>query len=152
MLEFAYALCRRSRRTSVFVFSTELTDVTRDIRKAMPTAEHRLSQTDASWGGGTMIGANLERFVRKHASKLDDQTVVIICSDGLDAGDIRELAHALRELRRRCAAILWANPLAASKDYRPEALGMKTALPFIDELVGVADVTGLARLVAQAAG
>jgi uncharacterized protein len=152
MLEFAYALCRRSRRTSVFVFSTDLREVTREVRKALPNVEHRLLDTGESWGGGTMIGANLERFVRAHTSRLDDQTVVIIASDGLDAGDVRELAHALRELRRRCAAIIWANPLAASPNYRPEALGMKTALPFIDEFVGVADVGGLAELVAKAGG
>ncbi len=146
MLEFAYALCRRSRRTRVFVFSTQLREVTRELRTAAKLLEHRLSDTGESWGGGTRIGSNLEHIVRKFGSGLDDQTVAIIYSDGLDVGDVRQLERAMRELQRRCAYVVWVNPLAGSPQYRPEAVGMRRALPFVDALIALRDVDGLKEL------
>lgn len=96
-------------------------------------------------------GANLDRFVRTYGKRLDDQTIAFIYSDGLDVGDLGQLERAMRELRRRCAFVIWVNPLASSPNYRPEALGMRTALSFVGALIGLRDAEGLEEL-ARAVG
>src|SRR5689334_13240057 len=54
MLEFAYALCRKSNRVRVFTFSTSLLEITRQLRNATPGAIEGLGEAS---GGGTRIGA-----------------------------------------------------------------------------------------------
>jgi hypothetical protein len=50
----------------------------------------------------------------------------------LDHGDSVQLAGAMRELRARARRIIWLNPLLGDPRYRPEAAGMRAALPFVD--------------------
>lgn len=145
MLQFALALCRRTRRADAFLFSTELRDVTRDLRDAALRGSYRLGGLGEAWGGGTRIGANLNAFVRR-GSRLTTQTFVIIFSDGLDVGEIPELERAMREIRRRCAAIAWINPHAGEPGYAPSVRGMQAALPFVDVFVGMDDLDALAAI------
>ena len=146
MLQFAYALCRRTRRVSVFLFSTKLRDVTRKLRDAGRGARYRLDDLGEAWGGGTRIGASLTECVRKHGAHLGDRTFVIVISDGLDVGDIPLLKHAMRELSRRCAAIAWINPHAAEPGFTPSASGMQAALPYLNLLASIDELRGLANL------
>ena len=133
VLAFAYALERATLRAHTYLFSTELIDVTRILRKATPGAP--LPDLGEAWGGGTRIGASLARFVREYgAQALDDQTLVIVASDGLDAGDGVLLGRAMKEIARRAAAVVWLNPHALSRGVAPTAGGMRAALPFIDIL------------------
>ncbi|MGP6157379.1 MAG: vWA domain-containing protein [Vulcanimicrobiaceae bacterium] len=132
MLQFAYALAVRSPRASVFLFSTDLREVTRDLRALAKRAEPRLYDLGATWGGGTRIGANLAAFVRAFGScRLTEDTVTVIYSDGLDAGEIPQLESALRDIRKRSAALVWLNPHAATPGFAPAARGMQAALPHL---------------------
>ncbi|MGA7094890.1 MAG: VWA domain-containing protein, partial [Candidatus Cybelea sp.] len=131
MLQFAYALCRRSRRADAFLFSTQLQEVTRKLRDALGGGSCHLEGLGEAWGGGTRIGASLTEFLRKYAARLSDQTFVIIVSDGLDVGDIPQLQRAMRELARRCAAVAWLNPDASLPGYAPSARGIAAALPYV---------------------
>lgn len=140
LLQFAYALCQRSHRTSVFVFSTALREITRDLRKTTHEAMHPLHALGEAWGGGTRIGACLLDFVRTRGSRLDADTLVIIASDGLDVGDIAHLERAMREISRRCAGIIWLNPYAGARGFTPSARGMQTALPYICALLDSNDL------------
>ena len=146
MLQFALALCRRTRRADAFLFSTELRDVTRDLRDAARHGSYRLEGLGEAWGGGTRIGANLNAFVRRFGSRLTSQTFVIIFSDGLDVGEIPELERAMREIGRRSAAIAWINPHAGEPGYAPSVRGMQAALPYVDIFVGMDDLHALAGL------
>ncbi len=147
LLQFAYALGQATRRARTYSFSTELHDLTRALRQARPGEE--LPSLGESWGGGTRIGANLARFVREYGPRaLDDQTLVIVASDGLDAGDAPQLERAMREIRRRSAAVVWLNPHASSHGFAPIATGMRAAAPFVDILdcvTGARDVERLAE-------
>ncbi len=134
MLQFAYALCRRTRRASAFVFSTKLREVTRPLRAAARKA-YRLEGLGEAWGGGTRIGASLAECLRNFGGRLSDQTFVIVMSDGLDVGEIPQLRGAMREIARRTAAIAWVNPHADRRDYVPSAGGMQAALPYLAALV-----------------
>jgi len=145
-LQFAHALCRSTRRASVFLFSTRLRDVTRWMREAGRSAPYRLDDLGEAWGGGTRIGASLTQLVRKHGARLNDQTFAIVISDGLDVGDIAQLKWAMRELSRRCAVIAWVNPLAGQPEYTPSARGMRAALPYVTALASLDDLDALADL------
>lgn len=145
MLQFAYALCRRTRRASAFVFSTRLREVTRQLRAA-PRKAYRLEGLGEAWGGGTRIGASLAECVRNFGGRLSDQTFVIVMSDGLDVGDIPQLRGAMREIARRAAAIGWVNPHADSPGYAPCANGMQAALPYLTALVSFDRLGALADL------
>jgi uncharacterized protein with von Willebrand factor type A (vWA) domain len=145
MLQFAYALCKRSRRAGAFIFSTELREVTRKLRDAA-RSEFRLDDLGEAWGGGTRIGASLIEFLRRYAARLSDQTFVIIVSDGLDVGEIPRLQRAMRELARRCAAIAWLNPDAALPGYTPSARGMAAALPYVTIFTSFERMDALTKL------
>jgi uncharacterized protein with von Willebrand factor type A (vWA) domain len=133
-LQVAYALCRRTRRAHIFVFSTALREVTRDLRAIPREGTHRLEGIGDAWGGGTRIGASLRAFVQTFRSKLDAHTYVIVVSDGLDVGEIADLEYAMREISRRAAAVAWVNPHAAEPGFEPTARGMQAVLPFITTL------------------
>lgn len=136
VLQFAFALAQRSRRVDVFTFSTELKDVTRDLRALVQErSKLELDNLSKAWGGGTRIGESLRVFVREHASRvLTPDTVVIISSDGLDVGEVDVLEAAMREIKRRSAGVIWLNPLAEHPKFQPTARGMQAALPYISLL------------------
>lgn len=145
-LAFAHALCRRTRRARAFVFSTAMRDVTRALRDP-GQAGRPLRDLGDAWGGGTRIGANLADFVRaSDASPLRPETVVLIASDGLDAGDTAALERAMCALRQRCAAVVWLHPHAAAAGFRPAAAGLRAALPYITLLAPAGDRTDFVRL------
>ncbi len=145
MLQFAYALCRCTRRASAFVFSTRLREVTRQLRSVARKA-YRLEGLGEAWGGGTRIGASLVEYLRNFSGLLSDQTFVIVMSDGLDVGEIPQLQRAMSEIARRSAAIAWVNPHADSPGYVPSADGMQAALPYLATLVSFDRLGALTNL------
>lgn len=145
MLQFAYALCRRTRRAHAYVFSTQLLDVTRRLRIAGRNGSYRLEDLGEAWGGGTRIGESLHDFVRRHAARLNDETYVVVISDGLDVGNTARLKRAMQNIARRCAGIAWLNPHAALHGYEPAAAGMQTALPYVSVFAPLDDVMAIAR-------
>jgi uncharacterized protein with von Willebrand factor type A (vWA) domain len=146
MLQFAYALCQRTRRANAFVFSTGLREITATLRdKQLPG--RTLPDLGDAWGGGTRIGENLQAFVREYGPRLlSPETLVLIFSDGLDVGDLDRLDGALRELRRRSAGIVWLNPQAGSPSFAPSAGGMRVALPYLAALRPARDESDFADL------
>jgi uncharacterized protein with von Willebrand factor type A (vWA) domain len=140
MLQFAYALSQRTRRLDAFVFSTELRDVTRQLRGFARGRPLQLAGLSDAWGGGTRIGGCLETLVREYGHRcLTEHTVVLVLSDGLDVGDPERLRAAMRELRRRSAALVWLNPLLGTPGYAPDAQGMRAALPYLDAFIPAGD-------------
>jgi len=145
LLQFTFALSRATTRLRAYVFSTSLLDITRSLARAEPSGA--LEGLGEAWGGGTRLGVNLARFVRDNAPRvLDQQTLVIIASDGLDSGESVHLERAMRELRRRCARIVWLNPHARSPGFAPSSRGMSVATPFVDVLEALAGADDAERL------
>jgi uncharacterized protein len=134
LLAFAFALRRTISKVEIFAFNTSLVCVTRMIS---PTeVERTLEKLAASvpdWSGGTRIGACLAEFNARYLDKtVNRHTTVMVFSDGLDHGDGAALAATMRALRERAARIVWLNPLLGDPRYRPEAEGMRAALPYVD--------------------
>lgn len=120
-------------RVESFVFSTTLTRVTpflrrRDVEAGVDAAVKALGE----WAGGTRIGQSLATFWREYGYLLDGGAVLVILSDGLDTGDTELLEEQMQRLSRSADRIIWLNPLAADPRYEPLAVGMRTALPYVD--------------------
>lgn len=141
---------RRERTVETFAFSTRLTRLTPYLWRArVDEALAALGQEVPGWSGGTRIGESLETFVERHGrSLLGQRTVVIILSDGLDQGETEPLERAMESIRRRARKVIWLNPLLESPRYRPEARGMKAALPYVHEFASGHSLEALRRVTA----
>ena len=134
LLAFAFALRRTIKTVEIFAFNTALVRVTRMISPTeIERTLKRLAESVPDWSGGTRIGACLAEFNARFLDALVNQrTTVVVFSDGLDHGDGAALGSAMRALRERAARVIWLNPLLGDTRYRPEADGMRAALPYVD--------------------
>jgi len=148
LLAFVLSLRQVARRTEVFAFNTSLTRLTPWLsRRKLSVVLDRLAENVPDWSGGTRMGESLEEFTAHYLrSVVDAKTVLLILSDGLDQGDPSALERAMRRVRARARTIIWLNPLAGDVRYRPEARGMKTALPYVDHLLPAHNLEALQRM------
>ena len=136
-LAFILSLGRVARRTEIFALNTSLTRLTPWIAAgSVAVTLGRFARRVEDWSGGTRLGECLTEFADDHLRRtVTGDTSVLIFSDGLDRGDTDALEEALLMVRRRARRVIWLNPLMGDPRYRPEARGMRTALPHIDDLV-----------------
>ena len=136
LLMFALSLKKVAPRSETFAFNTRLTRLTHWLSPENVTSTvEQLARGVEDWSGGTRIGACLLEFTDSWLTQtVCSDTTLIILSDGLDQGDPDLLKQAMVRLRRRARRIIWLNPLMGDDRYRPEAKGMKTALPYIHHL------------------
>jgi len=148
LLQFIYALQNTLGRVESFVFSTRLTRVTdyfknHDIYQALDL----IAAEVPDWSGGTRIGESLHTFNQDWALRvLNQHTIVLIMSDGLDTGDASVLEAEMEEIQRRAARVIWLNPLLGNEDYRPLARGMSAALPHVDLFASAHNLASLQTL------
>jgi hypothetical protein len=137
LLHFAYALQRTHGRVEVFLFSTRLTRVTRELaRGSIDGAVTAVSRRVPDWSGGTRIGEALRTFhVRWARSVLSRRPVVLVVSDGWDRGDPLALRQQVARLQRSCHRLVWLSPLLGTADYQPLTRGLVAALPFVDDFL-----------------
>src|SRR5262249_3600317 len=75
---------------------------------------------------------------------------VIVFSDGWDRGDPEVLARETRRLQLQARRLIWVNPRPAEIDMQPLAIGMRAALPYVDDFIPGHDpraIAGLASVV-----
>ena len=147
LLQFLYALQHCFARVETFVFSTRLSRATDELRRRpYAAALQRLAAGVDDWSGGTRIGECLTAFSHGWPRLVDRRTVVIVMSDGWDAGDPALVGSALATLRKRAGRLAWLNPLLGSPAYRPETRGMAAALPHLDVFAPVHNLDSLRAL------
>jgi uncharacterized protein with von Willebrand factor type A (vWA) domain len=147
LLQFLYALQNCFARVETFVFSTRLSRVTDQLRRQPYIAAlRRLSADVDDWSGGTRIGECLSVFAAGWPRLVDRRTVVVVVSDGWDAGQPEALASTLATLHKRAGRLVWLNPLLGSPTYRPETRGMAAALPHLDVFAPVHNLASLRAL------
>ena len=149
LLTFILSLESVGPRSEVFAFNTALTRLTPWITAGNVAATlRRFARNVEDWSGGTRIGECLRAFADDHLRQVvaADSTILIF-SDGLDRGGTDTLEEAVLEIRRRARRIIWLNPLMGDPRYRPEARGMKAALPHVDHLVPAHNLESLEALV-----
>lgn len=150
-LAFLKGLVSADRTTDAYLFHTRLVRISDALRDDDTLrAVNRLSLMAQGFGGGTRIGASLERFNAHHAARsVNGRSVVIILSDGYDTDPPDMLARQLARLKRRGARIVWLNPLKGWAGYEPVARGMAAALPFLDHFAAAGTLADLAALEPQ---
>jgi uncharacterized protein with von Willebrand factor type A (vWA) domain len=148
LLHFAHAITRRHQRVEAFLFSTELTRITRELRLPRPDdALSAVSRSVRSWSGGTRIGAAVKEFHQRWSRRaLVGGPVVLIISDGWDCGEPGELRDQIARLQRSSHRLIWLNPLIGTADYAPLTRGLQAALPFVDDFLPARTLTNLADL------
>jgi uncharacterized protein with von Willebrand factor type A (vWA) domain len=147
LLQFMYAFQQVYSRMETFVFGTSLKRITPVLKEQNFHVTLHMLGEEKDWSCGTRIGECLATFVKAYSKKMPDaRTIVIIVSDGWDTGNVNELRESMRFLKARAKKIIWLNPLAGFKGYRPDVIGMQTAIPFIDVLAPVHNVESLRRL------
>ncbi|GHO73188.1 hypothetical protein KSD_09590 [Ktedonobacter sp. SOSP1-85] len=137
LLHFIHTISNGLQNVEAFVFGTRLTRVTRQLkRRDVDEAVHDVSKQVQDWSGGTRIGDALHYF-NHHWSRrvLGRGAVVLVISDGWDRGEADTLRAEMDRLQHSCHRLIWLNPLLGSPDYRPLTIGMKTALPYIDNFL-----------------
>jgi uncharacterized protein len=148
LLRFAHALRRSGAPVEVFVFATRLTRITRQLGSRNPdVALRRVAGKVLDWSGGTRIGESLrelnQRWVRR---TVRSGAVVLLVSDGWERGDPELLAREMATLRRSCHRLIWLDPLAARPGFEPATVGLRAALPHVDDLVPCATVASLEEM------
>jgi len=145
VLGLPYALTAALDTVEAFFFSTRLTRVTHLLRRRSPEAVlATLGREVDDWGGGTRIGAALAEFNRHWAKQvLSARAVVVLVSDGLDAGDPDDLAREAQALRQRCWRLVWLNPFAGGRGFEPRAGGIRALLTAVDVMLPCRDLAGL---------
>jgi uncharacterized protein with von Willebrand factor type A (vWA) domain len=137
-------------KAEAFVFATRLTRLTRvlsgrDLERALELA--RASVPD--WSGGTRIGHTLAEFHRAYGRRgFARGAIVIVLSDGWDRGDPELLAAQVRRLQLQARRLVWINPRPMLVDEQPLAVGMRAAMPYIDDFISGHDPRSMAGLAA----
>jgi hypothetical protein len=148
LLHFAHAVTRHHRSVEAFLFSTQLTRITRQLRMPRPDeALAAVSRSVPDWSGGTRIGAAVKEFHQRWSRRvLNGGPVVLLISDGWDRGDPGELGGQIARLHRSCHRLVWLNPLIGTADYAPLTRGLQAALPFVDDFLPARTLANLADL------
>ena len=148
LIQFLYGLQNALYGMETFVFSTRLSRITTILRReGFEKTLDNISRTVLDWSGGTNIGECLSTFNRRYASTLlYRKTIVIVISDGWDRGDENFLRKEMERLRKKAYHIIWLNPLLSSPQYQPTCIGMRTALPFLDQFLPVHNLDSLIKL------
>jgi uncharacterized protein with von Willebrand factor type A (vWA) domain len=151
LLLFAHGVTKRRPRVEAFVFSTELTRVTHQMRRRRPDAAlAAVSRAVPDWSGGTRIGAAIRSFNQRWARQmLNGGPVVLLISDGWDRGDPAQLAREIARLQRSCHRLVWLNPLLGTENYAPLTRGLQAALPHVDDFLPARTLTNFADLAAH---
>jgi uncharacterized protein with von Willebrand factor type A (vWA) domain len=148
LLHFVHTISNGRMNVEAFVFGTRLTRITRQLkRRDVDDAVKDVSKSVQDWSGGTRIGDALHYFNNKWARRvLGRGAIVLLISDGWDRGDAGVLQIEMDRLQHSCHRLIWLNPLLGSPDYRPLTIGMKTALPFIDNFLPAHNLDSLISL------
>ena len=120
-----------------FVFATRLTRLTRLLRIRNPNvALQRAVASAPDWAGGTRLGDALKAFNDGWGRRgLARGAVLLIVSDGWDAGDPALVGEQMARLARLAHKVVWVNPRKQSISFQPLAGAMAAALPHIDAFV-----------------
>ncbi|CAN5593496.1 VWA domain-containing protein [soil metagenome] len=148
LLQFVHALEHGLDNVEVFVFSTRLTRITRELRKRnVDSAIEQVVKSVHDWSGGTRIGDAIKTFNYEWSRRvLRSGATVVMISDGWDRGDPQLLATEMARLQRSCRRLIWLNPLLGAPGYQPLTQGIRAALPFVDAFLPIHNLKSLESL------
>jgi uncharacterized protein with von Willebrand factor type A (vWA) domain len=147
-LHFLYALMNARERVHCFLFGTQLTNITRNLRDRDPDAAlAKVAGQVTDWSGGTRIGESLSAFNRLWARRvLGQNATVLLFTDGLDRAGGDGIADAARRLRASSRRLIWLNPLLRYEAFQPKSWGVRAMLPHVDEFRSAHNLASLEDL------
>ncbi len=150
-IHLIYAFQNAYDKIETLVFSTALHKVSEILdNNEFDKAFRTISERVPHWSGGTTIGSCLHDFTQNYGhGMLDKKTIVLILSDGWDTGEPEVMKEAMKTIYKKSKKVIWLNPLAGSPDFSPEAIGMKTALPYIDVFASAHNLESLKQVLQQ---
>ena len=151
LLRFICGMARsQARPIESFVFSTQLTHITRHLRsRDVERSVAEITRNVPDWSGGTRIGQSLRTFSFQWSRRvLGRGAVVLLISDGWDRGDNELLSREMARLQRSCHRLIWLNPLLGSPHFEPLTMGLQAALPFVDDFLPIHSLESLEQLAA----
>jgi uncharacterized protein with von Willebrand factor type A (vWA) domain len=148
LLRFVHALEHGLENVEVFVFSTRLTRITRELRRRdVDDAIAEVVKSVNDWSGGTRIGEAIKMFNYRWSRRvIRSGATVVMISDGWDRGDPELLAKEMARLQRSCRRLIWLNPLLGAPGYQPLTQGIRAALPFVDDFLPIHNLQSLEAL------
>lgn len=149
LLHFMHTLAGSLFQVESFVYSTDITRITRQIRqKNVDDALEDIGQTVLQWGGGTMTGECLHRFNWVWSRRvLGRGAVVMLITDGWDRGDIPLLHRETERLQHACRRLIWLNPLLDVPEYEPLTRGAQALLPYVHDFLPITNLANLEVIV-----
>jgi uncharacterized protein with von Willebrand factor type A (vWA) domain len=146
-LHFLHAL-GESRRVSIFLFGTRLTNVTRAMRARDPDdALARCAALAVDWSGGTRIGEALARFNQDWSRRVLGQgAITLLITDGLERDRVERLAAEMERLAKSSRRVIWVNPLLRFGDFAAKAGGIRAMLPYVDSFRPIHNLDSMADL------
>lgn len=149
LLHFMHTLAGSMYQVETFLYSTEITRITRQIRqKNVDDALEDIGQTVKQWGGGTMTGESLHTFNWVWSRRvLGRGAVVMMITDGWDRGDIPMLHKEMTRLKQSCQRLIWLNPLLDAPEYEPLTRGAQAMLPYVDDFLPITNLSNLEAIV-----
>jgi uncharacterized protein with von Willebrand factor type A (vWA) domain len=146
-LRFARGLISVFRDCHAYAYHTHLLPITDALKQTdLMRVRNSLNMMSEGWSGGTRIGESLEKFNQQYGQSVNKKSLVMIVSDGLDAGEPEQLSDNMKLLKRRARQVIWLNPLLGQPGYEPVAAGMTAALPHIDLFAPANNLQSLAAL------
>ncbi|GAA1395391.1 VWA domain-containing protein [Luteococcus peritonei] len=138
-LHLAFAVATHHATTAeVFTVSTRLHRYT-DVLRSHPDPGDALTQLRATitdYGSGTRLSDGLVELVDWGRRGPLRGSLLLVCSDGLERGDPSALGEATRRASLLAHRLLWLHPRAAVPGWTPQTRGLRSALPWMDALVG----------------
>lgn len=147
-LRFSRVLMTFFHRSDAFVFNTELNELARGhARLSEADLERELNKYGKGWLGGTKIAQSLNTFNEQHLSaRVDSRTTVVIFSDGCDTDKPERLLAEVTKIQRKCAKLIWVNPLLGRFEPGEADPYMDPVVPSVDTYCSAHNLQTLSEL------
>lgn len=150
LARFTRGLVHNFDDSEAFCFHIELNRITELLRETdMEIMREKMEAIQNLWYGGTNIAASLQNFHDNYLSDYADQnSVILLMSDGCDTCQAEEILAPLGDIRRRVRKLYWINPIQA----RLERINLISTSPlneakeFIDGQISGDSIQSLQKL------
>jgi len=78
---------------------------------------------------------------------LTQGAIVLMFTDGLERDPDDTLALEIDRLHRSCRRLIWLNPLLRFDGFEAKAKGIRTMLPYVDDMRPIHNLDSMAELV-----
>ncbi len=121
VIHFLHGLHEVVRDLSCFSFSDNLEDLTAELkgRTNLRQLLDRVIRRSKTWGGGTDLGAALEKLSANHPERLNTKTTLIVVSDTKTIA-LESALKQLKKIKENVKRVIWLNPLPTERwpEYR----------------------------------